>query len=83
MNVFPVPRGAPTLYFPQEVLEAVGAMGFTIIATTRKEDVVPAGGQWRSFPVLPMDKEDALLVLKACSGALLPVPRESALRVSL
>lgn len=81
--MLPPSRGAPTFSLPQEVLEAAGTMGFTIIATTRKEDAVPPGGQWRSFPVLPMDEEDALLVLKAYSGALLPVPRESALRVSL
>lgn len=66
----------------QEVLETVGSMGFDVLVTTRQKDVVPRSFEWRSLEVPRMNETDSLLVLRSCSGAVIPLPREPALQVS-
>lgn len=57
-------------------------MGFNILATTLNEDAIPAGERWCRFPVPAIGKDDALLILKKCSGAEDSVPCKPALQVS-
>lgn len=67
-------------YSFQEVLEKVGSMRFDILVTTRQKDVVPPG--WGSLVVPEMDENNSIFLLRSCSGAAGPVPREPVLQVS-
>lgn len=67
---------------PQQVLEAAEAMGFHILATSRKKDIKPGTPGWRELPVPPMGKNDSLGILQKRSGALGEFIRGSSLHVS-
>lgn len=56
-------------------------MGFDLLVTTRQKNIVPMSHGWRSLDVPRMNENDSLLVLRNCSGAVKPVPREPALQV--
>lgn len=66
----------------QEVFQAVRALGFRVLVTTRKEAVIPTSPGWRVIVVPRMDEASSLCVLQNCSGAASALPRESALEVS-
>lgn len=82
-NSYPRHFNTEHLARTQQVFEALGLIGFQILATTRNKDVTPASPGWHSLMVPEMEEDAALLVLSKCSGATRSVPTQPALQVSV